>query len=249
MKQNACACLRLNAPDSRAKIHTVGENESVTVDPLGVSGVDVHESIEKEGGSQESKSQRNVPYATRLQVSSLPLFSLRKPVRGAIHERQLFPLICAERGTLRFQLEEQGKERQEMATRDLPREEGVGHGGHAHGSTGVTRVGLGDDIGGQASCTVAIKAGRVDKGLRGQSTALVATQMVVLTIPCTTNSSLERNRGKAGEHLRMVAMALSSEAALVKDMMGMSMRVSDGRGGEGRMDEGEKKDVLGETKE
>ena len=73
--------------------------------------------------------------------------------------------------------------------------------------------------------------------------------MVVLTIPCTTNSSLERNRGKAGEHLRMVAMALSSEAALVKDMMGMSMRVSDGRGGEGRMDEGEKKDVLGETKE
>lgn len=35
--------------------------------------------------------------------------------------------------------------------RNLPREEGVGHRGHAHGSTGVTGVGLGDNIGSQAS--------------------------------------------------------------------------------------------------
>lgn len=40
---------------------------------------------------------------------------------------------------------------------NLPREEGVGHRGHAHGSTGVTRVGLGDNIGGQDTWKIAKK--------------------------------------------------------------------------------------------
>lgn len=94
-------------------LRTVGEDESVTVDPLGVSGVDGHESGERK---RESFGFRSV----RSPIQARPQTALARH---------------AQKGR-----------------RDLPREEGVGHGSHAHGRTGVTGVGLGDDIGSQASC-------------------------------------------------------------------------------------------------